>query len=87
VRSAVCDFLQLNVTSFHLWSVIFLNILFLSSSVFLKKMITDCVQFSVRYVQLKLSCSIALAVRMLVHVGIGKVLTDICTEQCFWLGE
>jgi len=79
----VCDFLQINVTSFHLWSVIFLNILFFYSSVFLKKMITECVQFSVGYVQLKLSCSIALAVQMHVHVGLGNVLTDICTEQYF----
>jgi len=80
----VCDFLQLNVTSFHLLSVIFLNILFLSSSVFLKIMITECVQFSVRYVQLNLSCSIALAVQMVhMHVGLGSVLADICPEQYF----
>ena len=65
----MCDFLQLKVTSFHLWSVIFLNFLFLASSVFLRKMVTECVQFSVRCVQLKLSCSIALAVQMVdVHV-------------------
>jgi hypothetical protein len=37
--------------------------------VFLRKMVTECVQFSVRCVQLKLSCSIALAVQMVdVHV-------------------
>lgn len=70
--------------SFHLVSVVFLNILFLSSSLFLKKMITECVWFSVIYVQLKLSCSIALAVQMVhVHVGLGSVLADICTEQYF----
>jgi len=47
-------------------------------------MVTECVQFSVRYVQLKLSCSIALAVQMVhVHVGLGYVLADICTEQYF----
>jgi len=47
-------------------------------------MITKCVQFSVRYVQLKLSHSIALAVQMVhVHVGLGNVLADVCTEQYF----
>jgi len=49
-------------------------------------MITECVQFSVRCVQLKLSCSIALAVQMVhvhVHVGLGNVLPDTCTEQHF----
>jgi hypothetical protein len=84
----VCDFLQLNVTSFHLWSIILLNILFLSSSVFLKK-ITECVQFSVRYVQLKLSCSIALAVQMVhVHVGLGYLLADIVQNSAFdWVNS
>jgi len=80
----VCDFLQLNVPFFHVWSIIFLNFLFLSSNVFLRKMITECVQFSVRCVQLKLSRSIALAVQMVhVHVGLGNVLPDTCTEQHF----
>ena len=80
----MCDFLQFNVTSLHLWSVIFLNFLFLSSSVFLRKMVTEYVQFSVRYVQLKLSCSIALAVQMVhVHVGLGYIMADIFTEQYF----
>jgi len=47
-------------------------------------MVTEYVQFSVRYVQLKLSCSIALAVQMVhVHVGLGYVVADIFTEQYF----